>query len=487
MIELKITLQTKQRQFMEAIEKYPITGFGGARGGGKSFALRNIFLLRRFKYPGSAGALFRQTYPELEANHIRPLLTEHPYLRPYWNESKKLLSLPNGSTLQFSHCRSDADVALYQGREIQDLGIDECGQWSEGMFRTLLGSNRSSRVGIPARCAITMNPGGFGHAWIKRIFINREFNERERPEDYHFIQSLVSDNLALQAADPDYVHRLNAEPNEMLRRAYMFGDWDITAGSFFTDLRREIHFIAPFDIPKHWKRFGAYDFGYNHPASFGWYCCDEDGNAYKYRELVRPKVRVDQFATLVKEFPDTERLEYIVAGHDCWSDRGVSTKSSAPTIAEEFANQGLFLSKANIGRIQGATQLRNYLAHDEANQPRLRIFNSCPVTFDCLTRMQHDPNRVEDVLKVDAEDGNPLTGDDAYDETRMAIMSRPPLTDRPKKRLLPGTEAWSRREVEEMEKAALGALEAEKNVELGLATPSDDPWAKNPTMFDNDW
>lgn len=472
---------------MEAIEKYPITGFGGARGGGKSFALRNILLLRRFKYSGSSGTIFRQTYPELEANHIRPLLAEHPYLRPFWNESKKLLSLPNGSTLQFSHCRSDADVALYQGREIQDLGIDECGQWSEGMFRTLLGSNRSSRVGIPARCAITMNPGGFGHAWIKRIFINRDFNDRERPEDYHFIQSLVSDNLALQTADPDYVHRLNAEPNEMLRRAYMFGDWDITAGSFFTDLRREIHLITPFDIPNHWKRFGSYDFGFNHPASFGWYACDEDGNVYKYRELVKPKVRVDQFATLVKEFPDTERLEYIVAGHDCWSDRGVSSKSSAPTIAEEFGNQGLFLSKANIGRIQGATQLRNYLAYDESNPPRLRIFNTCPITFDCLTRMQHDPNRVEDVLKVDAEDGNPLTGDDSYDETRMAIMSRPPVTDRPKKRLIPGTDGWNKHEIEQMEKAALNALEQEKNIELGISIPNADPWSSSPSIFDNDF
>jgi len=151
MIEIRIGLQSKQKLFRESIESTAVTLFGGARGGGKSYALRNIFLLRRFQYPGSSGAIFRKSYPELEANHIRPLLQEHPQLRQFWNDTKKILSLPNGSTLQFSHCSNEQDVLLYQGREIQDLGIDEVGQWTEAMFRTLLGSNRSSLPGVPAQ------------------------------------------------------------------------------------------------------------------------------------------------------------------------------------------------------------------------------------------------------------------------------------------------------------------------------------------------
>ena len=217
MDELHIALQSKQKQFRDSINDYPVTLYGGAKGGGKSYGLRVILLLRRFQYEGNNGAIFRKTYPELEANHIRPLFQEFPSLREYWNEQKKLLTLPNNSTLQFCHCANEADVDLYQGREFHDLAIDEAGQWTEKMFRKLQGSNRSSKPGIKARTILTGNPGGPGHTWLKRIFIERRFNDREREADYNFIQALVDDNAALIENDPDYVHRLNSEPNKIAR------------------------------------------------------------------------------------------------------------------------------------------------------------------------------------------------------------------------------------------------------------------------------
>jgi len=426
-MEIRIALQPKQIEFAEAIEEYPVTFFGGARGGGKSHGLRSIMLMRRFQYPNSTGAIFRKTYPELEANHIRPIFTAYPQLRQYWNESKKLLSLPNGSTLQFCHCASQADVDHYQGREFHDLAIDEAGQWTEAMFRTLLGSNRSSMPGIKPRAIMTGNPGGIGHAWLKRLFVERRFMERERPSDYAFVRSLVDDNQALIENDPDYIYRLETEPNEAMRRAFRYGDWDIFAGQFFTEINRDVHFIKPFTIPEHWPRYGSYDFGFNHPAAFGWFAIDEDGNIYLYRELIQAKLRVDQFIEKLKSYPDTERLERIIAGLDCWAVKGVTRSGIPPTIAEEFLDAGLVLSKAITDRVQGANQVRQYLAWaDKPNKlPRLFIFNSCPVTFDTLSRMQTDPNRIEDVIKEDAVDGNPNSGDDAYDMLRYFLMSRP--------------------------------------------------------------
>ena len=203
-MQLDICLQPKQKLFLRAVEQYPYVFYGGARGGGKSKGIQLVMLIRRFKYPGTSGAIFRKSFPELDGNHIRPLLTSYPNLRQYWHESKKLLSLPNGSTLQFCHCSTDDDVHLYQGREFGDLAIDEVGQWQESTFRTLLGSNRSSVPGFKPRCILTGNPGGIGHSWLKRLFIERNFNERERPEDYHFIQALVGDNQALALYDPEY-------------------------------------------------------------------------------------------------------------------------------------------------------------------------------------------------------------------------------------------------------------------------------------------
>lgn len=456
MSQIKVSLQAKQKEFMKAIESSPITLFGGARGGGKSYALRNIMLLRRLIYSKSTGAIFRKTYPELEANHIRPLFTEHPYLAQYYHKTNKILELPNGSTLRFCHCASEDDLGHYQGQEIHDLAIDEVGQWTEGMFRTLMGSNRSAISGIKARALLTANPGGIGHAWLKRLFVEKRFKERERPEDYHFIQSLVTDNKALVHADPDYIHRLNAEPNEALRKAYLYGDWDVSAGQFFGEIRREKHLIKPFHIPPHWNRFGAYDFGYNHPAAFLWFAVDEDGNVYLYRELVKAQMRIDQICAEIKQYEDTLKLYPIVAGHDCWAKKVIMNETSPPTIAEEFQKHDIFLKKANIDRINGASQLRNYLAwQGRPNEtPRFFIFDTCPISYDCLTRMLHDPNRPEDVLKQDATEGDVNTGDDPYDAIRYGLMSRPMLSDVLKPVYQWGTPEWHDAEAKRMEQEA---------------------------------
>jgi len=462
MIEIRIALQPKQRLFAQAIDKYPVTFYGGAKGGGKSKGLQLIMLLRRLQYPGSTGAIFRKTYPELEGNHIRPLLTAFPQLRPYYSESKKLLALPNGSTLQFCHCEGEKDVSLYQGREFHDLAIDEAGQWEEAVFRTLQGSNRSSIPGIKSRTILTGNPGGTGHKWLKRLFVERRFNPLERPEDYHFIRALVHDNDALIKNDPDYLRKLQAEPNEALRKAYLDGDWDIFAGQFFGEIRREVHVIKPRDIPGHWSRFGAYDYGFNHPAAFGWFASDTDGNVYLYREYVKAQQRVDQFAAHVNSFKDTELIGHVHAGLDCWTKRDIINDKTPPTIAEQFQKEGIFLKKAIVDRVQGASQVRKYLAWQNFPQgrdkppingkPRFYIFETCPVTFECLTRMQHDPDHVEDVLKVDASDGDPMGGDDPYDMVRYGLMSRPYIPDVPKVVHPWGSPEWAKEEVVRMEK-----------------------------------
>ena len=477
MNEIRIALQPKQKQFAETIETTPITFYGGAKGGGKSKGLQLIMLLRRFKYSNSTGAIFRRTYPELEGNHIRPLFQAFPQLRSYWNESKKLLSLPNGSTLQFCHCNNEADVDLYQGREFHDLAIDEAGQWPESMFRRLLGSNRSSSPGIAPRAILTGNPGGIGHGWLKRLFIEKRFNEREVSKDYAFIQALVDDNQALMANDPAYVQRLESEPNEALRKAYRYGDWNIFAGQYFQEISKEIHMVKPFSIPPHWNRFGAYDYGFNHPAAFGWFANDEDGNTYLYREFIQAQLRVDQFAKQLSAYADTAQLYPIVAGHDCWTQKNVlKDTGQPPTVAEEFLAHGINLSRAVIDRVQGAAQLRSYLAWQGKpnKKPRLFIFENCPVSFDTISRMVHDPDKVEDVLKVDATEGDPYSGDDAYDMVRYGLMSRPAITDAIKPKLIRGTAAWHAHENSIMWEKDKERIEAEYSGDTFLLPDGSD-------------
>jgi len=267
------------------------------------------------------------------------------------------------------------------------------------------------------------------------------------------------------AADPSYVSRLDSEPNEALRKAYRYGDWNIFAGQFFQEISKEKHFIKPFEIPSHWNRFGAYDYGFNHPASFGWYATDEDGNTYKYRELVKAGMRVDEFAKELNTYSDTAKLYPIVAGRDCWTQKStLRDDRQPPTVAEQFRTHGINLVPAVVDRIQGAAQLRDYLAWrgkpDE--KPRFFIFDTCPITFDAVSRMIHDPDRVEDVLKVDATEGDPLSGDDAYDETRYALMSRPTITDPIIPRIARGSAEWHKKMNENLFDQALDHFKKEQ-------------------------
>lgn len=432
MSEIKIGLTPKQSQFDKLISKVENVFYGGAKGGGKSHGLREIMLKRRMEIAGSTGVIFRKTWPAVRDNHLAPLLHKFPALKSRYIAQDKGIHLENGSTLLFRYCETVKDLEKHQGQEYHDLAIEEAGEWSEDWFDYLKGSNRSGRPGIHPRCLITGNPGGIGHKWLKRLFIDRNFRANENPANYAFIPATVHDNPALMVNDPGYIDRLKANKNPMLVKAYLEGSWDIMAGQFFDMVSRETHFIEPFTIPDHWERMGMFDTGYNHPAAFLWLATDTDGNSYIYREYARSKRRTEEVVKDLMEFPDTFKLTSIPAGWDCWSKHG-----GGPSVEEKFSEVSghrLVLHKANIDRIPGAQQVRDYLSLREG-KPRLFIFKTCPMIYDCLTRMVHDTKHPEDVLKVDASDGDPWTGDDLYDCVRMGLMDRPRISiDPPKPR-----------------------------------------------------
>lgn len=431
MNEIRIALTSKQTVFDRRVAKVENVLFGGAKGGGKSFGLREIMLKRRIQNPGSYGVIFRKTYPALYNNHIMPLLTKFPILRERYSSKHKEICFENGSKLAFRHCQYQKDLELYQGQEFHDLAIEEAGEWPESWFWTLKGSNRSGVAGITPRCLLTGNPGGVGHKWLKRLFIDRNFRKNEDPENFAFVRSRVYDNPAVMKNDPGYLDRLKANKNPLLVKAYLEGSWDIMAGQYFDVLSRDVHMIDPFQIPDHWERMGMLDYGYNHPSAFYLMATDTDGNSYVYWEYVRSRRRPEEMAKDLLEHEDIamQKIGSVPAGWDCWAKHG-----GGPSVAEkisEASNYKITLHKAKIDRIAGAHQVRDYLAYDDDMQPRVKIFKTCPILFDCLGRMTHDERRPEDVLKVDADDGDPWTGDDPYDAFRMGLMDRPKIAVEP--------------------------------------------------------
>lgn len=417
-MDLKITLQPKQRQALRTSEINPVTLFGGSRGGGKSYVVRARETLRRLKYPNTRGLIVRKTYPELIANHIRPFFAEYPITRQWYNKQEKTIYWPNGSTTEFSYLQSLDDVYNYQGREYEDISVDEVTQHEWETITILRASNRTTNQNIKPTMFLTGNPGGIGHAEIKRIFVDRHFREGERPEDYAFIQSRVWDNEALMTADPEYVERLKQLPDH-LRRAYLDGDWNIFAGSAFTELVRDIHIVDPFELHPQTKYFAGYDWGYSHPFAFTLFGIQPDGKIYCTNYTQGHKMEIPEQARLIHKVVGEMKIN-VYAGTDCWAHRG--GPMIVDQLRKEFPNLSFIQGYTN--RVHGVAQMRELISYrfTKTNEPRLKFFRNTAPVYECLASMQYDDKKPEDVLKVDANEWG-QGGDDLYDSARMALVT----------------------------------------------------------------
>ena len=229
----------RQKLFLASHAKH--VGYGGARGGGKSWAVRDKAKRLCLRYgrpaPDKGGIkvlIVRRTYPELVNNHINQLLGElHGVAR--YNKSEKVFAFPNGATIKFGYCNADKDLDQYQGAEYDVIFLDEATQLQEMWIKKITACVRGVND-FPKRIYYTCNPGGASHGYIKRLFIDKQYEDGEDPKDYDFIQALVTDNKALMASQPDYIKQLQALPPK-LREAWLYGRWDIFEGQFFEDFR----------------------------------------------------------------------------------------------------------------------------------------------------------------------------------------------------------------------------------------------------------
>lgn len=422
----------KQKLFLK--DRHRHVAFGGARGGGKSWSIRFKAVVLCLKHPGIICMIVRRTYPELMANHVKPL---KKMLRcgtknavAIYNTSEKEMRFPNGSQILFRYCDTEKDVDRYQGTEVDVLFLDEATQLSEEQITKINACVRGVNE-YPHRTYYTCNPGGQGHGYIKRLFIDRKYKVGEYPEDYSFIQSLVTDNKALMEIDPDYIKRLEALPPK-LRKAWLEGRWDVFEGAFFEDFRiepdpqacydagitveealeehRYTHVIKPFDIPKHWNIYRSYDFGYGKPFSIGWFAIDEEGCGYQILELygctgtpnegVRwsASQQFDKVVEIEREHPWLKgRRIQGVADPSIWDgSKGIS-------VAEEADEHRLWFEKGINDRIAGWMQIHERLKFDENGRAMLYIFDNCVNTIRTLPLMMYDEHKPED-LDTDLED-----------------------------------------------------------------------------------
>lgn len=406
----------RQAAFFQSAARH--TAYGGARGGGKSWALRRKLVLLALAQPQLNMLLLRRTLPELRENHLVPLLKELKGIASY-NSGERVFSFLTGSRLRLGYCDAQNDVYQYQGQEYDVIGLEEATHFTEEQMRFLTTCNRTAKAGVRPRMYYTCNPGGPGHGWVKRLFIDRRYEAGERAEDYAFIPAKVWDNPVLLQADPEYVRLLQALPEE-LRRAYLDGDWDVLSGQFFAEFSRARHICPAFALPPWWRRFRSIDWGYNDPCAVLWHAVDGEGRVYTYRELYVRALRADKVAAQILELSKGEEIAYTVASPDMWQKRGALLKSEGgfegESIAELFALAGVPLTPADNSRVAGWQRVRGYLGEGADGQPRWQCFPCCENLIRTLPLLVFDKHSPEDAAPGE---------DHAPESLRYGLMSRP--------------------------------------------------------------
>ena len=409
-----------------------------ARGGGKSFAVRIKAALLCLQYPGIKVMIIRKTYPELQENHILPLcellkcyVADKSERIASYNDSKKNINFPNGSRILFRYCDAEKDAERFQGTEVDVLFIDEATHQSEEKMKKLTACVRGVN-NFPKRIYFTANPGNEGHAWVKRLFIDKKYESNEDPNDYMFIQSLVTDNKVLMESQPDYIKQLEALPPK-LRKAWLEGDWDVYEGQFFEEFadrpdhyldRQWTHVIEPFEIPDNWTIYRCFDWGYNHPFACEYFAMDTDGILYNILEFYGCTKTPNEGLKWIpsKVFAEMRKIETEhrwLKGKNIIgvADPAIWNAEYGESIAETASKHGIYFSKGDHERLAGWMQMHYRLAFDENGYPMMYIFKNCKGTIRTLPLLMYDEHKPED---IDTEGEDHIA-----DSIRYLCMSRP--------------------------------------------------------------
>src|SRR5215831_1894395 len=330
-------------------------GYGGAAGGGKSDAILAA-ALQYVDVPGYAALILRRSFSDL-ALPGAAMARSKEWLtgKGKWNEREKTWTFPAPASLAFGYLEAEDDVYRYQSSEYQYIGFDELTQFSEQQYRYLFSRlRRVTEIEVPLRMRWASNPGGVGHGWVKRRFID------DPAEDTVFVPARVADNPGLEA--DEYVTSLSHLP-ETVRRQLLEGDWGAFEGMAF-QLTPD-HLVEAFELPSSWARFESMDYGLTNPTCFLAWAVDYDGNLVSFGSFYRPGLPSETAPIVLK-------LRQLWRTQACWGDPSslaaptstVNRFGMPLTIEQEFADHGLQIARANNEPRAGYTRLRELLRLD---------------------------------------------------------------------------------------------------------------------------
>ena len=405
-----------QTSFLAADEKDVL--YGGAAGGGKSYAML-IDPLRYAHKKAHRGLILRRSMPEL-----RELIDKSRELYPQafpgckFKEVEKVWNFPSGAKIEFGFLERDADVYRYQGQAYSWIGFDEITHLPTDFGWNYLASRlRTTDSSIKTYLRCTANPGGVGAHWVKKRYILP--NEPDKSFLGHdgltrkFIPAKLSDNPYL-ANDGMYEQMLNSLP-PVQRKQLLEGNWDVNEGAAFVEFDPDVHVIPPLQIPIAWERLKGIDYGYASESCCLWGTIDmTDHTLIIYRELYRKGLTGEELGSIITEMEQEDPFSVNgVLDTAAWANTG----TTGPTVGEALLKAGHKLRRADKNRIQGKIQIHEYLKVRDNGRPKLQIATSCP---NLIREIQGIP-----LSKTNPEDVDTHASDHAYDALRYMIMSRP--------------------------------------------------------------
>jgi len=408
-------------------------GFGGAVGGGKTYAgLYHCAMHCLLFGPAANTLVLRRTYRQLETSIIPHVLRAWDGKLGKYSADSHVFRWRNGATTWFGHMETVDDKENYQSSQFSFVLWEQLEQFTEEQYRFVFLRTRSEDAHVKPQTFATFNPGGIGQAWIKRRFIEGkepyvayEFREPELrlpsglviPEQRYrriFIPSYLEDNEELLKKDPGYLARLRANLSDREYAAYRRGDWDFFEGMAFPEWDENVHVCSEFNVPAHWKVIRVLDWGYSSPFWVGWIAQDpESGTVFVVRELygavrgtrgaikgasmTAPEVRrtILEHEDAFREAGVLLAVSYGVADPSIWSEQG----GTGGSVGFELNRGGTLFKRGSKDRVLRKELFHQYLRINEVTgKPRLQVFECCRELrrmMPALPRSEKNPEIVD--------------------------------------------------------------------------------------------